>query len=272
MRPSMLVLLALTAGVPVAISSARGGSPTVATAAEYFPQPTYREAKLNEALQRQVSVRFRDATLGEIAAWFSHNLQSPVLLDQRNLDDAGVESDRRISCAVYGVTAHAALDLILGSLDLDFLDKDGAILITTKERVESELFTRVYPVADLVLVKTARRPAGPRGTNVAPYGTGGDSHGSVARSLNASEMSAARFDYRQRKQRQETKALVMADFDSLIEVITTTVRPQSWDEVGGPGSISEVRNANSIAVLQTRDVHEQLLALLRAIRAAKLED
>jgi hypothetical protein len=85
-------------------------------------------------------------------------------------------------------------------------------------------------------------------------------------------MSAARFDYRQRKQRQETKALVMADFDSLIEVITTTVRPQSWDEVGGPGSISEVRNANSIAVLQTRDVHEQLLALLRAIRAAKLED
>jgi general secretion pathway protein D len=64
----------------------------------------------------------------------------------------------------------------------------------------------------------------------------------------------------------------MADFDSLIEVITTTVRPQSWDEVGGPGSISEVRNANSIAVLQTRDVHEQLLALLRAIRAAKLED
>jgi Protein of unknown function (DUF1598) len=31
---------------------------------------------------------------------------------------------------------------------------------------------------------------------------------------------------------------VIADFDSLIDLITTTVSPQSWDEVGGPGSVS----------------------------------
>ena len=31
----------------------------------------------------------------------------------------------------------------------------------------------------------------------------------------------------------------MADFDSLIELIVTTVAPDSWDEVGGPGSIVE---------------------------------
>ena len=31
---------------------------------------------------------------------------------------------------------------------------------------------------------------------------------------------------------------VVADFDSLIELITTTISPQTWDEVGGPGSIS----------------------------------
>ncbi len=33
-----------------------------------------------------------------------------------------------------------------------------------------------------------------------------------------------------------------ADFDSLIELITTTVKPTTWDEVGGPGSVSEFRN------------------------------
>jgi len=33
-----------------------------------------------------------------------------------------------------------------------------------------------------------------------------------------------------------------ADFDSLIDLIVSTVRPQTWDEVGGPGSISEFRN------------------------------
>lgn len=30
----------------------------------------------------------------------------------------------------------------------------------------------------------------------------------------------------------------MADFDSLIELITTTIAPTTWDEVGGPGSIA----------------------------------
>lgn len=32
-----------------------------------------------------------------------------------------------------------------------------------------------------------------------------------------------------------------ADFDSLIELITTTIKPDSWDDVGGPGAIDEFR-------------------------------
>lgn len=34
---------------------------------------------------------------------------------------------------------------------------------------------------------------------------------------------------------------VQADFDSLIELITTTIDPDSWDDVGGPGSVAEFR-------------------------------
>jgi hypothetical protein len=33
----------------------------------------------------------------------------------------------------------------------------------------------------------------------------------------------------------------MADFDSLIELITTTIKPDSWDDVGGPGAVDEFR-------------------------------
>src|SRR5438309_3425069 len=31
----------------------------------------------------------------------------------------------------------------------------------------------------------------------------------------------------------------MADFDSLIELITSTLKPDSWDDVGGPGAIDQ---------------------------------
>ena len=35
---------------------------------------------------------------------------------------------------------------------------------------------------------------------------------------------------------------MMADFDSLIELITSTLKPDSWDDVGGPGaSVGPVR-------------------------------
>ncbi|MGE0609386.1 MAG: DUF1598 domain-containing protein [Pirellulales bacterium] len=36
------------------------------------------------------------------------------------------------------------------------------------------------------------------------------------------------------------------DFDSLIELITSTIEPQSWDEVGGPGTIEEFRGGVSV--------------------------
>jgi general secretion pathway protein D len=57
-----------------------------------------------------------------------------------------------------------------------------------------------------------------------------------------------------------------ADFDSLIELITTTVKPQTWDEVGGPGSISEFQNNLSLVISQTEDVHEEIVDLLEQLR------
>lgn len=60
------------------------------------------------------------------------------------------------------------------------------------------------------------------------------------------------------------------DYDGLIEAITSTVSPQTWDEVGGPGVISEVRNCSSVVISQTFDVHEEIVTLLRALREAKM--
>jgi len=63
--------------------------------------------------------------------------------------------------------------------------------------------------------------------------------------------------------------LIGEDYDSLIEVITATVKPQSWDEVGGPGSITPLAATGCLVFSQTQDVHDETLALLRALRAAK---
>lgn len=58
-------------------------------------------------------------------------------------------------------------------------------------------------------------------------------------------------------------------YDSLIDTITTTVAPQTWDEVGGPGSTSSVKASKSLVISQTQDVHDKVLQLLRSLRAAR---
>ena len=61
-----------------------------------------------------------------------------------------------------------------------------------------------------------------------------------------------------------------ADFESLIELITTTIAPDSWDEVGGPGAIQEFEGNLSLVVSQTQDVHDQIADLLDQLR--RLQD
>ncbi|HEV3021456.1 MAG TPA: hypothetical protein VGX76_03280, partial [Pirellulales bacterium] len=56
------------------------------------------------------------------------------------------------------------------------------------------------------------------------------------------------------------------DFDPLIDLITTTIKPQTWDEVGGPGSISAFSNNLSLVISQTEEVHQAIADLLEQLR------
>jgi len=56
------------------------------------------------------------------------------------------------------------------------------------------------------------------------------------------------------------------DFDSLIDLITTTVAPETWNDVGGRGSIAPHEESLGLVVLQTPVVHEELESLLQKLR------
>jgi general secretion pathway protein D len=62
----------------------------------------------------------------------------------------------------------------------------------------------------------------------------------------------------------------MADFQTLIDLITTTIAPDSWEEVGGAGAIQEFPINLSLVISQTQDVHEQIADLLEQLR--RLQD
>lgn len=63
------------------------------------------------------------------------------------------------------------------------------------------------------------------------------------------------------------------NMDDLIDVITSNVQPTTWDEVGGPGSITSDEARMALVLSQTQEVHDgvgQLLCLLRRSRYESL--
>jgi hypothetical protein len=62
---------------------------------------------------------------------------------------------------------------------------------------------------------------------------------------------------------------VETDFDTLIRAITSTIRADSWTEVGGPGSIEPQAASVSLIICQAREAHLQIEWLLTAIREVR---
>jgi len=58
------------------------------------------------------------------------------------------------------------------------------------------------------------------------------------------------------------------DYDALIDIITATIKPTTWDEVGGPGSVkgSTLGTARVLVVGQTYRTHGEVADLLAKIR------
>ncbi len=55
--------------------------------------------------------------------------------------------------------------------------------------------------------------------------------------------------------------------EALIQMLTTTVAPQSWEAVGGPGAVRGIRGVTqALVITQSCDVHRQIAALLAQLR------
>ena len=60
------------------------------------------------------------------------------------------------------------------------------------------------------------------------------------------------------------------DFDTLSDLIITTIEPDTWAETGGSGSLRSYETTLSLVIRQTQKVHEEIRDLLEQLR--RLQD
>ena len=199
------------------------------------------------------------------------------------------------------ISVQSALNLILQPLRLSYVIQDEVLRITSEHMRDSNVYHKVYNVADLVIpipnfipgynvglpsaIREAHNALGYGGglqpVSMAPQGLTISANPGQANAN--SSVLAQMGDYGlipKTEQSRPTQALgygtsgmggaAMADFDTLIELITSTIQPETWDEVGGPGAIESFPTNLSLVISQTQQVHEQIADLLEQLR--RLQD
>jgi hypothetical protein len=111
---------------------------------------------IDKALGQPVEFDFHDATLSDVLEAIQEKFKIPVTLDNKALEESGVDSMSRVTRRLHGITLAEALDLLLRDLELTWVVRNDVLIITTRSACECINETRVYPIARL---GTPGRPA-----------------------------------------------------------------------------------------------------------------
>jgi general secretion pathway protein D len=256
----------------------------------------------------RVNLQFNNMPLSEVVNYLSQQAGVNILLDDRALAEQGVTRDSQVSVNLpTPVSLESGLSLILQSLNLTYMVKNEAVQVTSKERRDRNTVKRTYYVADLVIpipnfaptenmsltaainnslqqaafaanslngnpskhgyqtpslatnvpesssvLGQVQMPGSPPGGMGGGMGFGGGMNGSPMMGSGAGGGG------------------IIADFDPLMELIRTTIAPETWDEMGGTGTMSEFSANLSLVISNTQEVHEQIQSLLDQLR--RLQD
>lgn len=126
------------------------------------PLPCGVEARIIAALAEDCDLEFSERPFSEVIAAFSERHKIPMRLDQEALEDDRVDANAPVTRAIRGITLRAALKSLLDELELAYVIRNGALLITSQGAAENMLIAKVYPVFDLVVRRqgaSSRAPA-----------------------------------------------------------------------------------------------------------------
>lgn len=187
-------------------SSPAAGSQKAAVEPEVFSyqRQSPMVQRIFGALDEETTMELIEVPLQEVLDFTSNLHAVPIVLDAKVIDQ--IDRDQPINLDVKGLPLKSALQLVLEPLELEFVVKHDVLLITTNERAESMVETRVYNVRGI------EAPGEP---------------------------------------------------DTLANVITRTVSPDSWDSMGGPGAVEGLPGC--LVVTTDQRTHSMVVDLLHQL-------
>lgn len=255
------------------------------------------EAKLN----KNISLDFKNVPLSQVIDDLRVMSGMNIVVDTRALEEENIPTNRPISVKLDNISTRNALNIILREARLTHIIEDDVLKVTTERHARGKLVQRVFSVADLVIpvdnfappataqmskmlerggfdnknvmlqgiTPTPTQPAFGL-NNGQPTGTG---TGGIPGLPGTGRLQNNPIGTQPASAIAESATVVTGKHtmeDALIKLITSAVRPTSWAEVGGPGTIDYYPIGMALVVNQTSDVIQEVADLLEALR--RLQD
>jgi len=181
---------------------------------------TSKEKAILKALDTPITVSFKDSRFQDIIDYLSTLINQPILLDNAALEEAKITYETPVTVKVKGVTVRTLLRKILGDFGLAYMIKEQTIQVTSALKARETMITRSYHIGDIVDTG---------GLDSIRFGNPGIQAATIVQNVNA-----------------------------IIDLIQTSVDPDSWKKNGGQGTIVFHPGTMSLVIRNSAEVHSML--------------
>ncbi len=252
------------------------------------------EQVIREKLMSEVNVKYENRALSEVLNELSAVTGVPVVIDERALEAVRVTPEQPVSLSLpNSIKLKSALNLILNKMELTYVIENDVLSITSMEAKRSKVYPRTYRVTDLVTpipnftssyedglagaLRAAYQMSNPQAdVQVVPVSMtdlgNGMAKNAVPPTMNPNvlgqyhSMGAQGGFGLNNPPMGGSGGGSFADFQSLIDLIQTTVVPDTWEALGGPSTMAPYPQNLSLVISTTSDVHDQISDLLESLR------
>jgi type II secretory pathway component GspD/PulD (secretin)/tetratricopeptide (TPR) repeat protein len=272
----------------------------------YLKTRTQSEYEIEVKLDKPISVEFRQTPLDQAIKNVQTLTGLPLVIDYRGLTQEGVSEVQLVTFEPgAAMSAKNVLACVCEQAGVSYLVENDAVKITTVKKSKGRMVTKVFSVADLVtpvpnfalpefanfdkmLMRNALNSGqaqisglnapGGGSTPFAPSGglgggvqTGNPQYGELA--TQPGVMTGRQGGTLQTSPLAASTNVTNANnskHEQLMKLITSMVRPYSWDGQGGGGKVEFFDIGNALVVNQTADVVREVEDLLESLR--RLQD
>lgn len=239
------------------------------------------EGTLNDKLSQRLTAEFIDTPLKDVLQFLSDQSNVQIFLNRKMIENEGLSLDDPVTINLKNVRLDMLLDLALEQASgnsLAYVERDGILIVSTQANLEGASEVRVYNCRDL-LSDGFKNDAGKAAVGITGEGIPGIPGGGLGGAMPAGAAAPGpaggppgmvggfgggmggmgggeMAPLTESQQRAE----------SLKQLIQTAVKPASWSEVGGIGTISEYNGL--IVINHDAKTHKQVENVLKMLREA----